>query len=435
MTLRIKRRLHVIRNLGIIGGWFIGIVATFGAPLSQAIIVTSPSTSMGLSGKKYTVATEQTSKNRTASSKSVQKKSSAATAPQTFQSSLTTRNTNCTSPSPIHAGLATSGSSQLRKLAQYETVCQSTVATTASFFVAMPTTTGEASDYASDVIIQLREFAKFDITPLVFMEPTNNGGLVNLSEYRAGAYDTAVDTYFAAIKAAGISDAMMGTWVPLPEGNIPVWSSIDPTDFSASVTKTVRFQKKYFPTSRASILLDNQTYPTAGSWSGGRAISLLPYVSGIPAGLIDSVGLQGFPWSPAANEAGPTNGEPSNYLRSGLLVEAARSLGVKNVWVNTGTFGTKYAGIATKQVTVTPERRLALLTAVVSELKKLQNQGFTVSAHIFAENKANVPEATNWSYWPSGQATTSPSTVVFKTFVRDLQANAIPLWLFDTDES
>lgn len=298
----------------------------------------------------------------------------------------------------------------------------------------MPTTAQEAREYASDVTVQLKEFAKYGITPLVFLEPTTASGLVDMKAFRAGNYDTAIDTYFAALKAAQITDQMMGTWVPFPEGNIPVWTSLEPGDFAASVTKTVSFQKKYFPASKASIMLDNLSYPSSGSWSGGKAVSLVPYVSGIPSGLIDSVGLQGFPWAPAANEGGPNNGTPKSYLRVSLAAELARALGVKNIWLNTGTFGVKYAGQPTRQVAVSAEQRLALLTETVAQAKTLQASGFAVSMHLFAEDKSRVAEATDWSYWTSGQSASSPSTNVFKIFAHDLQVSNIPLWLFDTDE-
>jgi hypothetical protein len=226
---------------------------------------------------------------------------------------------------------------------------------------------------------------------------------------------------------------MMGMWVPLPEGNLPVWSSIDPADFTACVTKAATYQKKHFPHSATSILLDTDTYPTSDSWVGGRPVSLLPYVQSVPAGLIDSIGLQGFPWSPAGGEDGSSNGMPEQYLRTDLLIEAARTLRVKDVWLNTGSFGVKYAHQSGRQVVVSPEQRLVILKDVVAIAKKVQSQRFAVSVHLFAENKSDVPEATDWSYWPNGKAASSASTMVFKTFVHDLQAANIPLWLFDTN--
>jgi len=344
------------------------------------------------------------------------------------------RSSDCQSSAPMRPGLNSSESPQLRKLSQYEKVCGSGIINQLSFFVAMPTTAGEASEYARNVAAQLREFATYGIAPLVFLEPTTASGLVDMKAFRAGNYDTVLDAYFSALKSAQITDQMMGTWVSFPEGNIPVWTSVDPGDFVASVTKTVTFQKKYFPSSRASIMLDTLSYPSAANWNDGKAVSLLPYVSGIPGGLIDSFGLQGFPWTPAANETGSNNGAPKNYLRVSLAAEAARALNVKNIWLNTGTFGVKYANQSGRQVGVSSAQRLASLIETVAQAKTLQAGGFAVSMHLFAEDKSRVPEATDWSYWPSGQSGTSASTTAFKTFAHDLQAANIPLWLFDADE-
>lgn len=404
------------------------MIALIGAPLSQAINVRSPSKSMTKSTSSASLpqlnsATSLVISNqKTAASKLV------------INAATTSGSADCKSSAKIQSGLLSAADSQLKRLAQYEQVCGSGIITQLSFFVATPTTIQEARAYAADVATKLREFSDYGITPLVFLEPTTSTGLVNMADYQSGAYDLVLDTYFAAIKAAQITDAMMGTWVPFPEGNLPVWTSLNPNDFAMSVTKTVTYQKKYFPNSKASILLDTLTYPTASSWSGGRAISLLPYVQTIPAGLIDSFGLQGFPWSPAANEGGPNNGEPHDYLRVDFAVEAARVLHVHDVWLNTGTFSVKYANQPMQRVTVAPEQRLTTLTKVVTQAKTLQSQGFAVSIHLFADDKSHVAEATDWSYWPNGGADASPSTYVFKTFVHELQATSVPLWLFDADE-
>jgi hypothetical protein len=340
---------------------------------------------------------------------------------------------DCAGDLPIHSSLSSATSLQLRKLAQYEQVCGGAVASSMSFFVPTPTSPAEADEYARSVAAQLHDFSSHGISPIVFFEPTSSTGLVDRAAYRAGDYDAALDGYFAHIRARGITDAMMGLWVPLPEGNLPVWSSVHADDFAACVTKAVSYQKKYFPHSRAGILLDTQTYPVSGSWVDGKVASLLPYVKDMPEGLIDSVGLQGMPWSPAADEAGPTNGMPRDYLRTDLLVELARAMDIRDVWVNTGTFGVKYAAQPGRQITVTAPQRLAQLHGVVTAVKSLQTQDFSVAVHLFAQDKSAVAESTDWSYWPNKKATSSSSTIAFKTLVHELQAANIPLWLFDIE--
>lgn len=426
MALVIKKRLYYGRRLAIGVMGVVGLAALIGAPLSYALIARSPSRSMagtrGLSVKSKSTVLGTTDE-KTTSSEAV------------ASASPVVRSTECTSSAKPHSTLEAAVSSQLKKLSQYEQVCTSAIASQLSFFVPTPTTTQEAYDYARDVAVRLREFSVYGISPLVFLEPTGSSGLVSMADYRSGKYDTVLDTYFAAIKSAQVTDAMMGTWVSFPEGNTPVWTSVDPNDFAACVTKTAAMQKKYFPASKASIMLDTLSYPSATSWSGGRAVSFLPYLQSLPSGLIDSFGLQGFPWSPGANESGPSNGTPKTYLRTDLAAEAARVLHTKNVWLNTGTFGIKYANQPASRIRVSDEQRLALLTDVIMQAKSLQAQGFVVSVHLFAQDKTHLPEGTDWSYWPTGGARTSPSTYVFKAFVHDLQANGIPLWLFDTDET
>jgi hypothetical protein len=398
--------------------WVISITA-FLAPLSFVSAVRSPSQDMAAKihrKSKVTVAT------LTATAKTTDK---SVKTPTSLPGS-----TDCTSGLAMRQGLTSSVSPELMKLSQYEQVCRSAIATTMSFFVPTPKTLSQAKSDAADVAVQLKEFARFGVTPLVFFEPTADGALVDMASYRNGTYDAALDAYFSAIKTAGVTDAMMGTWVPIPEGNLPEWTSLAPADFTGCVTKAASFQKKYFPASKTSIMLDNESYPQSGSWDGGHVVSLVPYLQNIPAGLIDSFGLQGFPWSPPANEGGPTNGAPKDYLRSDLAIEAAKTLHVGEIWLNTGTFGVKYAN-QPGQVVVTPTKRLEQLNGVVAIANSIRSQGFKVSVHLFAENKSNVDEATDWSYWPSGNLAANPNIDVFKTFTHGLQANGIPLWLFD----
>lgn len=413
------------------GVWIIGAVTLVIAPLSQAISVRAPESKQ----KDIPLVVGSTSQLQTSGS------SLAVSRPNNREQHLSmlvpspTLSTECQSSLPIPSGLLASASSQLRKLAQYNQVCNSGIVNTLSFFTSIPTTPGQAVSYAADVSSQLKELASKGINALVFLEPTiAQGGLIDMNTYNSGVYDSALDAYFSAIKSSGVTDSMMGTWVPFPEGNIPVWTSVDPTVFTSSVVKTVTYQKKYFPSSKASILLDSMTYPSISTWSNGTQVSLLPYVQNMPTGLLDSFGLQGFPWVPPANQPGwATNGEPQNYLRVDLAAQAARNLNVNKIWLNTGTFSMSYAGKAGEQVVVTPARRQQLLLETITQLQTLQKQGFQVSLHLFAQDKSTVNEAINWSYWPTGQASLSQYTSVFKSFVHELQANNIPLWLFDTD--
>jgi hypothetical protein len=348
-------------------------------------------------------------------------------------SSDAVRTSECNITTPKRAGLAGASVPQLRKLAEYEAVCNAAIAERATFFVPTPKEASEAESFAAYTASVLKEFAKYGVSPLVIIEPANNGTPLNSKQYMQGAFDPALDAYFAALKTDGITDQMMGMWVPFPEGNIPVWDSVNADEFAANVTRTIKAQKKYFPASKAAVLLDSKTYPSATSWEGGAYKSLVPYVSGIEKGLVDSFGLQGFPWAPPASEGGPASYDPAVYLPARLAIDAARTLGVKDAWFNTGTFSRSHAKKASDTVYLAPRERQVMLDGMLKQVDALKTAGLSPSLHIFAENKADTLEGIDWSYWAKGKAAESPATPVFKTLIHDAAAKGVPLWIFDTD--
>jgi hypothetical protein len=333
---------------------------------------------------------------------------------------------------PMHPNLINSSAPELRKLAQYEQACNGAVAQRSSFFTPTPSTTAQAQQSATEVAAKLKAYAAADIAPLIFMEPDDlNGTNLDLSQYASGTYDAALNTYFQTLQSAGITSQMMGMWVYLPEGNLPVWSTTDPNTFAAVVTKTAQFQKQYFPGSQTSLMLDSESYAVGAGWGDGSYVSLVPYVQNIPKGLIDSFGLQGFPWAAPANQ--PSEGSlynPQVYLRTDLAMQAAKTLGVTSIWLNTGTFNTMYAGQSGQTVTDSPAQRQQMLEGVIQLAASTKASGFSVSIHLFAQNKASLSEATDWSYWTTPGD--GPNTVVFTTFAHDATADGIPIWIYDT---
>jgi hypothetical protein len=335
----------------------------------------------------------------------------------------------CGSGDKKHQGLEHSSVVQLRTLAEYETVCSETVASHVSFFVTTPTTSEEAAAQGKSVAATLKEFARFNISPVVFMEPRlANAKTIDLTTYRSGGYDAVLDTYFAAIKTAGITDAQMGLWTPLPEGNTPVWGNPDPKVFTDIVTRTVTVQKKHFPASKASVLLESKTAASAKDWIGAYT-SFLPYVQDIPKGLVDSVGLQGFPWGAAGTGMSATI-DPKVYIRADLAVEAARALGAGQVWFNTGTFR-HFGKAGFKPLDLTPEQRQTILDGVIELAGTVKAAGLQPAIHLFAKDKTKATEKVDWSYWSPGKTKASPATPVFKTFVHDARKNGIPIWIYD----
>jgi hypothetical protein len=327
---------------------------------------------------------------------------------------------------PAHIGLSASDVPQLRKLAEYEQSAAGAVASGMMVFTDLPSGQNGAMTGAKDMAATLKSFHSYGLLPIVIMEPTIDGHPVDFGAYRNGAFDAVLDKYFSSLKAEGLSDATMGTWVFFPEANLPEWGPVDTSDFAPNVIRTVKIQKKYFPTSQSSILLDAQSYSVgSSSWDNGAYVSLAPYVSGIPKGTLDSFGLQGFPWAPPANQGGPASYDPAVYLKASLASQAAQILGTNNVWFNTGTYGSKYTNSTSQVIHLSPYQRQQLLNGVLSQAASLKGQGFTVEVNLFSEDKSNTAEATDWSYGSADEQ------AVFKTFCQQLYTAGISLWLFD----
>jgi hypothetical protein len=333
---------------------------------------------------------------------------------------------------PKHAGLATSSSPELRKLAQYEQVADGAIATGMMFFTDTPITNQQALNNAAYVIGELKEYAKFGIVPIVIMEPTTDNGALDYGAYEAGSYDSALDTFYNSIRSAGITDQQMGVWVPFPEDNAPLWGNTDPATFAANVTRTVQIQKKYFPGSLASILLNGNTYQASDTdWANGVYSSLVPYVAPIPKGLIDSFGLQGFPWDPPNNGGGKSISDASVFLPSNLAAEAAKTLGIQKIWFNTGTYGSKYTSNKSQRITVSALKRQQTLNSVIGQVKKLQGAGYNTTINLFSADKSSLEEATDWSYW-SNPTNTDSNKDVFLNFISQLRQSGVGFWLFDS---
>jgi len=260
----------------------------------------------------------------------------------------------------------------------------------------------KAQKKAKEMSIKLKEFNKYKVQPIVIVEPVTQWGLIDFTEFDSGFYDSWIKTYFLTLQKEGITDQMMGTWVPFPEANLPYWNhaSATPADFSRIVNKYLKFLKTYFPEAKGSILLNSATYETDDfDWANGEYVSLSQYVSGLDKKYIDSFGIQGFPWSPpATSKDAAAIFNAREFLNEDLISEAADLLGTKNIWINTGTFSRKYTLDPEQTITITPEVRLDVLNSILSQAVKLKQKKNNVSINIFAEDKSETAEATDWSY-------------------------------------
>jgi hypothetical protein len=343
----------------------------------------------------------------------------------------------CGTDRSSHANLHQSSSPQLRKLAEYEKVCSGAFADKVMFFARMPETADEALPLATQMATSLKEFEKHSVSPLVIFEPiAEDGTVLKIEDFQKGRYDAALAAYFQALRDEGITNKTMGMWVPFPEANAPMWHTTDAKDFVANVNLVVGLQKQYFPDSKASIMLNSQSYPSHDdAWQHGQYKSLLPFVEGIDEGLIDSFGYQGFPWLPPANDptANDAITKPQEFLQSNLAEEAAKALGVTDIWLNTGTFGKAHAANEETLITMDPRARKQIMTDILVEAKKLTGKDLNVAIHLFAEDKSTVQEGIDWSYWRPGQSGESGSTVVFQMFMRDILLGGMSVWLYDDD--
>lgn len=323
---------------------------------------------------------------------------------------------------------SSSASLSLQQLAELEQIYNSGGMSRVMKFTDVPDTTKGAQSQATNMASTLNQFASEGVNPLIIMEPVSdsNGNPIDFQAYRNGAYDTILSTYFQTLKSHGISDAMMGMWVYFPEANLPEWGPVDQADFAPNVVRTVQLQKNYFPKSLSSIMLDAESYPAGStSWSNGSYVSLAPFINGIPGGLIDSFGLQGFPWVPPANVYGQASSlNPAVYLNYSLAAAAARQLGASQIWLNTGTFAAAYTNNPSQTVTMTAAQRQTILNGVFQQAQSLTEAGFTVAVNLFSEDKSNTSEAEDLSYQ------TPDALAVLKNFASQLQIAGIGFWLF-----
>lgn len=352
--------------------------------------------------------------------------------PKSVKGAVDTRVTNCRNGQPTTPGLADATNLIIRKLSEYEELCKGAVTDTLMVFTGMPTSATSAKSMAADMTATLKEFSKYGLTPLVVMEPTTQSGTIDFVAFSNGEYDAAFKTYFQSLKSSGITDSTMGIWSPFPECNIPEWGPTNPSQFRTNFKKAATIQKEIFPDSKITMILDSLSYPPGEmDWDGGSYVSLSPYIKGIPKGLVDSFGYQGFPWASPANEPNFSNHDAAKFLKPSLAKEAAELLGTKHIWLNTGTYKTFYGSNLTKRVAISSSARAEILSDITSQAKWLKDKGFKVAVSLFAENKSGTGEDVDWSYWSGTKPTGSHSTLL-KNFIAGLQTKSIDFWLFDS---
>ncbi len=321
--------------------------------------------------------------------------------------------------------------SNLTKLEEYQSICNSFVTDKLMIFTGFPDPDSAISD-STEMALKLKKFSSNKVTPIVVAEPYVGTGLLNYKTFLNGDYDIALDQYFSNLLELGVTDEMMGTWAPFPESNTPSWDNKDaePEDFALAVNKYLSALQKYFPKAKGSVLLSAITYePNDLDWANGDYLNLTPYLQNIDKNLVSSFGIQGFPWVSDATTKKRQIFRASEFIQPDLAISAAQELRTKDIWINTGSFSSKYTLDSKKTVQVSLNERKGILNGILEEVKKIQSyqlNEYRVSINLFAEDKSTNDEATDWSYFQNDD-----SKELFKEFLIKSEDLGIPVSLYD----
>lgn len=328
--------------------------------------------------------------------------------------------------------LSGAGHESLKKLAIYQQACRSFVTDTMMVFVSMAPDQKAAREYATQDAKTLKTFADVGIRPLLVLEPTTKDGKnLDFELFANGTYRPVVDAYYEQLKDEGIRDEELGIITPFPEANLPYWNNNKAKFFAPAMNSYLTIARQHFPRVETAVLLNSATYDADDfNWENGDYSSLLPYVKGIQPDLVTYAGLQGFPWISRQGGVGAIL-NAAEFLSPPLLEEMAEALDTKQVWFNTGTFSEKYTLDPQQLRTVSPQQRKEVLLTIKDQAVAMQNKGYDISVNIFAEDKSDASEETNWSYWQGSDPFLSPNTPVFTSFVQNLRKHEVSLWLFD----
>lgn len=321
---------------------------------------------------------------------------------------------NDAAPSVTYAELATSSDSQLQVLADYERRLERGF-DQMTLFQDMPHSAAEARDIAPSLATTLREYRRHDVTPMVVFEPQG----VDLHSVDREVFDT----FFETLRQNGVTEESIGLWAPFPEPNIPEWGdstdtgNTSPELFRQNFTSAATALKEVFPDAKTVLLLNAATWQShdtdyALSPSYDPAV-LLRYAEGLPEGVADIAGLQGFPWEPA-------DFDPEGaWLEADLAIALASEVGTTDVRLITGTFARMH------DTTVTSAQRAEILQRIFDQAGRVQAAGYDVTIDLFAQDKLASPENTDWSYSDESHAE------VLDDFVQRAENQGMVLTIYD----
>jgi hypothetical protein len=310
-----------------------------------------------------------------------------------------------------------SSSSQIRALEHYQNTLGMYVSDTVMTFAQIPDNSGQGAGLGVDMSNRLKEYARYKVTPIMIAEATTTLANFGSKDFFAG-----VDTYFATMKAQGVTDNMLGVWIPFPEANMPMAPTrIEPALFATLTNSYMSILRKYFPNAQTGLLLDSKTYDRGDDeFITGKTVSLSPYLSGITKGSVNVYMMQGFPWLSPSNPARDLI-DPNVIFPVTQANEAANILGVNQLWFNTGIMSAQTNGR-----TYSALEQGKFLTNMANHMRNMQTQtGKSILLNQFAENKIGN-EGKNWNLINSGNATEIGQRVaVQKAFITQLYGSNI----------
>ena len=143
-------------------------------------------------------------------------------------------------------------------------------------------------------------------------------------------------------------------------------------------------------------------------------------------------GVQGFLWHPSdENDRRLAVIRANQFIPAYLVQEVAESLNTKEVLINTGTYRHRKTVNGGSRAISTEERQLTL-ESIVREVEIMQASNYKVTVNIFAENKLDLKEGVDWSYWQANSYGDSTHTALFMNFVRKLEAKNVTISMFDS---
>jgi hypothetical protein len=310
-----------------------------------------------------------------------------------------------------HRELAKSSDSQLRKLSQYEKQYGYGFAGNI-LRTGMPHTLEDATKQGDAMAKRLKEYKKQGIQPTVLFEPSHNtasGNQLDLktlnNKKNTEQYQAVMDTYFAEIQNAGVTDKDMGVWVPFPTPDVAAGKKggvTDPELFKQNAVPVMQAIKTHFREALVAVTFDPQ--------HDGAA-----YVDGIPDGLVDIVGIQSFPESPYDH--------PSDYLSAQSAMAAASKAGAREIWFNTGS-AAEYRQPNGSMLSASTADRADQLKGVFDEMGEASKKGFGVYVNIVVEDDSKRG-GSNWGY-------SNPADIsLMKTALADAQQVHYPVMFYD----